>query len=526
MIVVNRSRRQFLVGTGGFTLALPFLPSLFANTAQAQAFTAKPRFVGMATHHGAAWAKNMFPDASTLTNAVQLYSDHQIKSGALKATQNGSNASLCTVLSAPSSALSDRMVAKLNVIRGLDMPFYLSHNTGGHLGNYARSDREGVESDYVSKLGGYIPTIDQVMAWSNSFYTDLGSIKQRTLNIGTDGGLSISWGYSNPATKSGAVQSVPAASSSLALFNSIFIASQPAPAVVTNPRTPVVDRVMESFRRMQSGVWGDAKRLSAADKQRLDDHMTRLSELERQVNATATASASCSSISKPGKDATRGIRDNDVDGTVNFYRLFNDVIVAGFMCGTSRIATIYSDQQWSSYAGDWHQDVAHQAAQPDGVKQGVICSAYQLFFEKCFLDLANKLDVEEANGKTYLDNTLIQWSQESGQSTHDAISLPIITAGSAAGYFKTGQYCDYRRLTAPSLGHPEILPYQDLTVGVLYSRWLATVLQSMGVPPSEFERNGKRGYGSTYTDTYYGKGDFWPQRLFDDASMPLPFLKA
>ena len=61
MIVVNRSRRQFLVGTGGFTLALPFLPSLFANTAEAQTYTAKPRFVGMATHHGGAAPEERIP---------------------------------------------------------------------------------------------------------------------------------------------------------------------------------------------------------------------------------------------------------------------------------------------------------------------------------------------------------------------------------------------------------------------------------------------------------------------------------
>jgi hypothetical protein len=490
MIVVNRSRRQFLVGTGGFTLALPFLPSLFASTAEAQAYSAKPRFVGVATHHGAAWGKNMFPAESMLTTKAQLYSDHEIKSGTLKAAVNGSNASLCTVLTAPSTLLSERMVSKMNVLRGLDVPFYLSHNTGGHLGNYARSDREGAEGDYVSKVGGAMPTIDQVMAWSSSFYKDLGSIRQRTLNIGTDGGRSISWGYSNPQSKTGSVQAVPAASSSLTLFNSIFIASQPV-VPTANPRTPVVDRVMESFRRLQSGAFGDAKRLSAADKQRLDDHMTRLSELERRVNVTA--SASCGSISKPGTDAKRGIKENDVDATVRFYQLFNDVIVAGFICGTSRIATVYSDQLWSSYAGDWHQEVAHQAAQPDGVKQKVICDAYQKFFEKCFLDLANKLDVEEANGKTYLDNTLLQWSQESGPSTHEPISTPIITAGSAAGFLKTGVYADYRRRTAPSLGHTNEIPWQDLTVGVLYNRWLGTVLQSMGVPPSELQRNGKPG---------------------------------
>jgi hypothetical protein len=522
MIVVNRSRRQFLVGTGGFTLALPFLPSLFANTAEAQSFTALPRFVGMATHHGAAWGPNMFPSESLLTNTQNLYSDHQVKSGTLKATANGGKSSLCTVLTASSSALSDKIVSKLNVLRGLDVPFYLSHNTGGHLGNYARSDRSNVESDYVSKVGGHIPTIDQVMAWSSSFYKDLGSIKQRTLNIGQDGGLAISWGYANPQAKSGAVQPVPSANNSLQLFNSIFVASQ-TPTQPVNPRTPVVDRVMDSYRKLMAGTFGDATRLSKADKARLDDHMTRLSELERRVNTTA--SASCGDIPRPTDNVYKGVRDNDLAATIKFYKLFNDVIVAAFICGTSRIASVYSDELWSTYAGDWHQEVAHQAAVADGQKQGIICAAYQQFFENCFLDLVNKLDTEEANGKTYLDATLVQWSQESGPSTHDPISTPVITAGSAAGYLNTGLYADYRRKNAPSLGHTNEKPWQDLQVGVLYSRWLATALQAMGVPPSEFERNGKRGYGQTYTDTYYGKQDYWPQRLFDDASSPLPFLK-
>jgi len=51
------------------------------------------------------------------------------------------------------------------------------------------------------------------------------------------------------------------------------------------------------------------------------------------------------------------------------------------------------------------------------------------------------------------------------------------------------------------------------------------LLQAMGIPPSEFEKPGKHGYGSSYTDNYYGAG-LWPQRLFDDASKILPFLKA
>ena len=34
-------------------------------------------------------------------------------------------------------------------------------------------------------------------------------------------------------------------------------------------------------------------------------------------------------------------------------------------------------------------------------------------------------------------------------STHDPLSLPIVTAGSAAGFFRTGQSLDYRRVGNP-----------------------------------------------------------------------------
>ena len=78
--------------------------------------------------------------------------------------------------------------------------------------------------------------------------------------------------------------------------------------------------------------------------------------------------------------------------------------------------------------------------------------------------------------------------------THGSVSIPVVTFGSAAGRMKTGMLVDYRRMgnTAsqfdPGAGGKQ-------TLGMLYSQWLATVLQAMGVPPSEFERWGTKGYG-------------------------------
>jgi hypothetical protein len=206
------------------------------------------------------------------------------------------------------------------------------------------------------------------------------------------------------------------------------------------------------------------------------------------------------------------------------YGHYNDVIAAAFICGTSRIATLQVTQLYSNYAGDWHQEVAHQNQDP--AKEQLLIDSYQTFFEKTFLDLLTKLDVEEADGYTYLDNTLVEWLHECGPGQHDPISFPVVTAGSAAGWFKTGQYIDYRNRANTYLLDTPNWP-GNYYPGVLYSQWHANVLQAMGVPPSEYELNGVKGYGNPYNDHRLKNQDkLWPSRLNDDASKILPFLKA
>jgi hypothetical protein len=216
------------------------------------------------------------------------------------------------------------------------------------------------------------------------------------------------------------------------------------------------------------------------------------------------------------------------DASAQFYETFNDVIAAAFICGTSRIASIYSFETWSSFAGDWHQEVAHQAE--NQAKQAIIVSAYQHFFEKAFLDLAHKLDIEEADGQTYLDNTLMQWTQESGPSTHDSVGFTVVTAGGAGGALKTGNYIDYRNREKDVLQRYNSIWTNELRPGLLYNQWLATALQAVGVPPSEFESGGKHGYGDQFADSAGVRSgnlqDAWPDRLRTDASNIVPLLKA
>jgi hypothetical protein len=508
----NPRRRQFLRGAAGFTLAIPFLESLRSERdARAEPLGPPKRFVAMTTAHGAIWGSNMYPGAGTLTEQLS-YKGRTIRSGALVPQVDGSTASLSPVLTADASKLTAAIAAKLNVVRGLDIPFFIGHHGGGHLGNFAASD-EDLPFERI-------PTIDQVMAWSPSFYSDLATILVRSMNVGTGvfsylGEYQISWGWSNPQSQSGSVDGLALEHSSMSLFEKIFV----PPEETGEPERPlIVDRVLEDYNRLRFGN----KRLSTSDRQRLDDHLARLDELERKLNVQV----SCGDIMPPTKDSS-DVYDSDgyfLDAQKHgeYWSLFNDVIVAAFACDTSRIATMEALEQFSAFAGDWHNDVAHQGHLADGEAQETLWTAQQLFFEGVFLDLVNKLDaVQEADGSTLLDNTLVQWTQESGPLAHYSLSHPVVTAGAAGDYFRTGNYVDYQNMNTP---FESDLPTNEVVhSGVLYQQWLSNVLQAMGVPPSEFDSGGG-GYGVLHVDPYWS--DLYPSAVMQSLNEALPFLKA
>lgn len=515
-LLKDTSRRQVLKGAAGFSLALPFLPSLAPKAAAA---TAPPkRLVWITTGHGGCFESSFFPKQSLLTKRADLYSDHVIKAGPLVATNEGGKATLSTVLRASTSDLSPALLAKLNVMHGLDVPYYLAHHTGGHLGNFARNDGNG--SDGAVIQADTRPTLDQILAWSRSFYGDLDGIRERSIAVGPD---TISYSFSSPKTKTGGIQALRGTPSSLDLFDRIF--------AVPNPQDPgrlkVVDRVRDSYKELRNGN----KRLSGEDKQRLDDHVARIAELERKL--AARPAAACSGVTKPTDDANNYVRDSDGDA-LKQADLLSEVIVAAFMCGSTRIATWGWGETGrllgpTSVEGGWHVGVAHQWMEPD--RQSLLVRSYQKFFESVFVRLAKRLDVEEANGSTYLDNTLLVWSQECGMMTHDQTSIPVLTFGSAGRTIQTGQYLDYRRTENPdSSFNTQADNNYKQSLGVLYTQWLANVLQFMGLPRAEFELWKHPGYGIAYI----GKDDRYSRhygasptdsRYQNDASNFLPFLK-
>jgi hypothetical protein len=484
--IVTRGRRQFLRGLGGTLLAIPFLPSLLPRGARAQPLARPKFFVNMSTPNGGAWNEQMFPDDSMLTESM-TYAGRSIQRGALAAAESGGQSSLSTVLTAPTSRLTPRLLGKMNVIAGLDMPYALAHHTGGYLGNYARND------DASYGKGKAIPTLDQVMAYSPSFYPDLSGILTRSMHLGSnDSQRTVSWYWADPNAKAGGIIPIPGTSDSIGLFKKIFVAPPPGGSGGAT-RTPVIDRVFENYQRLRQGN----RRLSTADKQRLDDHLARLQEIQRRSKIVV----SCSGVQPPTINAAPYWKGGPagVSNSTIAYQLLNDVMVAAFLCGTSRIATIDADTRqgpFTDYVGgfvgttDFHS-LIHLTSQTNDIptaqqSQAKVYPAWQQFFQNAFLDLITKLDVDDGTGQTLLDNALVVWEQECSAITHEQASIPVVMAGGAGGALQTGYYIDYRNraIARPFYNSGA---KQTFNPGIVWNQWMGTKLQAMGVQPSEYE---------------------------------------
>ncbi len=483
-------RRMFLRGAGGAALALPILSSLSTRPAGAADGAPQKRLVTMATQHGGIWNENMWPAIGAEQRLD--YAGRTIRHGRLSPTTMAGQTSLSPMLTASSATLTDAIVGKMNVLRGIDVPWYLGHHTGGYLGNYARNDNNG-----TPLVNDPHPTLDQVLAWSDNFYHDLDGVLSRAMVMGR-GRMSYMW--SNPTERTGSLQEIAPENSSLAIFNQIYS----PPDDVANPRTPAVDHVLESYRRLRTGN----RRLSASDRQRLDDHMERVFELQRRADAVSM----CTDVPTPSESSSdvRRMDGFDFDPALNrrFWQLQNDVIATAFSCGSSAIASMNVADHFSTYEGDWHQDVAHQAdSQAD--RQMILLDGHRQFFEDVFLDLVAKLDaLDDGDGASVLDNTLVQWVHESGPRTHSPLSMPIITAGSAGGAFQTGHHVDFgNQGFSKNTGER-----YETHPGVTHNQWLGMIARAMGLERSEYDLQGHGGFGYLELptqDDWFARAEWW-----------------
>jgi hypothetical protein len=299
----------------------------------------------------------------------------------------------------------------LNVCTGLQNRCYMQITH--HEGMTAFS---GYNFQYQGGLSSYSsgPTIDQVIADTIGPVTPIPSIQcgvSKRLSI-MDGGTTMyalsHRGPSEPLYPKMNPQEV---------WNNLFGGYLPKPDD-KDLRLSVLDAVKQDANTLRA-------RLGAADKLRLDNHLSSIADLEHKIQAIQPV---CSPPPMPAETNT------DVNGKepiTSVNQAMSDLIAYAFKCDITRVAsmlfiggaaeTVFDEINQNN----GHHNNTHNGGAQEAVHQGV------LYIMARFNDFLTTLrNVVEPDGLNLLDSTIVYCSSDCSEGiSHSIQRQPIILAG-------------------------------------------------------------------------------------------------
>ena len=212
----------------------------------------------------------------------------------------------------------------------------------------------------------------------------------------------------------------------------------------------VVDAVLESYKRLNT-------KLSGGDKIRLEAHMDGIYEMQRQMQSSNQMSRSCVLPTSPGN-----VNDSDHLATG---QAMMSLIQSAFSCDLNRVCTL----QWSTSQGgpnfNWikindklapggnnsHHGLSHLDANK-ALELQFLREIYKWYCAR-YAELITSFDaVQELDGKSLLDHSLIYWVNELGEGDrHQHNNLPFYLAGGAGGTVQMGRHLNYKDLSHSDL---------------------------------------------------------------------------
>ena len=376
----------------------------------------------------------------------------------------------------------DKLRSKITMIRGMDV---IAENNNHQMlfPTCASSYANGLDGDEFPPVSGQ-PSVDVVMAESDKVYAPGTPTSRRLLTLNpvvTDNytsNRSFSWQETPEGIEM--IRPVKTTVGIMDLLATSFDDGKGKPPDLSG--SAVIDAVYADYERVR-----DNTRLSKADRERLENYLTLVSELEpiEQISCTEPILGA-----EPDIDA---IVDNQFK-----------ILTAAMLCDVTRVASITMGMT-ANYVErhDEHHDEMHTKTAPG---TGLYADLVEVGER-----VAKLLDMLEATPEptgTVLDNSIVYWGMQYGNAwpvdAHRAHNMPVLVGGSAGGQLQTGQYIDYRKD-----GHLS----EQFGRGVPINNLLVTFMNCMGLDSSDYEAKGKTGYGY-YNDQFFENPihpnpDFW-----------------
>ena len=204
-------------------------------------------------------------------------------------------------------------------------------------------------------------------------------------------------------------------------------------------KTSALDSLKSSATTLQT-------KLGKADRDRLDEFLSGVRELEKTIggDGTPVTSAACAPIVAPGS-----VTDPDQKSKV-----MNSLIKMALQCDVTRVVSYMLDNSRSdtAYVHVKERDFdtvgspltgatcgSYHGSQHGGLRNKTFASIVN-WHTNIVADLATQLDsVAEGEG-TLLDNSLLVYFSDTHHGDHAGFDIPCVLLGGGAGTFRTNQY--------------------------------------------------------------------------------------
>ena len=194
----------------------------------------------------------------------------------------------------------------------------------------------------------------------------------------------------------------------------------------------ITDLVLEDARTMQ-------RTLGRADRLKFTEYFDGIRTIEEQMDKLEKMKGELARVSieePPEAHVPRG----------EYIRLMGDLMVAALQTGLTNVATLMiGPERWDTpftYESLFNKPMSHHQMSHNQNQFLQQLLRVDRFHMEQFAYLAEKMDgIEEADGSSLLDNTIFTYGSGLGDgATHQYTDLPIIVAGSGGGRLQTGQH--------------------------------------------------------------------------------------
>lgn len=280
--------------------------------------------------------------------------------------------------------------------------------------------------------GGFRNTIslDQYLAERIGHLTRFPSL---TLGVNVaQGARSLSW------TGGGVL--IPCEESAATVFKKLFLRGSPDDVKEQLRRLALGQSIMDSIAEQTQGL---QKTIGVRDKERLDQYLTGVRDLEKRL----ALAAAWETKPKPVVSAKPPLDPTDPRDYMDKVRLMYDMARLAFETDSTRSITLLLDSVSSpaikvegEATSDGYHNLSHHGRSPEKMAQLERIDREHM---KLLAQLFGDLKARKEEGATLLDQTMVLYGSNLGNAnTHVTTNLPVLFAG---GGFKHGQHLVFDR---------------------------------------------------------------------------------